>query len=63
MPHICGTDVVQRLKTNPITKNIPVVYFSAHQDTTRLAEIAGADGLLRKPFDAERLLQTIDYYS
>jgi CheY-like chemotaxis protein len=63
MPHICGTDAVRMLKANPITKNIPIIYFSAHQDIAVLAEIAGADGLLRKPFDAEGLLQTIDYYS
>src|ERR1700730_17706494 len=57
MPHICGTDAVQMLKANPITKNIPIIYFSAHQDIIDLAAIAGADGLLRKPFDVEGLLQ------
>lgn len=51
LPDISGIEATQRLKNHPDLKNIPVVFFSANNDLANLAQQAGADTHLPKPFD------------
>ncbi|HXB93912.1 MAG TPA: response regulator [Puia sp.] len=39
--------------------NLPIVFFSANQDVARLAEEAGADTYVEKPFDLNNLVKTL----
>ena len=39
--------------------NLPIVFFSANQDVARLAEEAGADTYVEKPFDLGNLVRTL----
>ena len=55
IPEIGGIKATQLLKNNPDYKHIPVIYFSANNDIQSLAEIAGADAILAKPFDLDDL--------
>lgn len=55
LPDVGGIDATKELKANSILKNIPVIYFSANNDVKSLADQAGADGYLSKPFDIEEL--------
>ena len=51
LPDVGGVEATQELKNHPELKHIPVIYFSANNDVKALAEKAGADHYLAKPFD------------
>src|SRR5690606_13293932 len=55
LPDVGGIDATKQLKQHETLKNIPVIYFSANNDVKALAEQAGADGYLSKPFDIHEL--------
>jgi CheY-like chemotaxis protein len=54
-----GRELCKKLKTEELTKNIPVILISASNDLKRSAETAGADDFLAKPFEIDNLLQKI----
>jgi two-component system cell cycle response regulator len=58
LPDMSGIDVMLRLRSNPITRRIPVIMFSAGRDgAARMAALqAGADDFLTKPIDDQTLL-------
>ncbi|MBL6448095.1 response regulator [Fulvivirga sp. 29W222] len=61
MPKMNGTEVLIRLKNNPITAEIPFVYIAAtieKNTVNRVMEI-GADGCIRKPFDGDDLIDQV----
>ncbi|SFH13092.1 response regulator [Pedobacter insulae] len=53
LPDVGGVEATQELKSDPLLKHIPVIYFSANNDVKALAEKAGADNYLAKPFDIQ----------
>jgi CheY-like chemotaxis protein len=53
LPDVGGVEATQELKNDPELKHIPVIYFSANNDVKALAEKAGADNYLAKPFDIQ----------
>jgi CheY-like chemotaxis protein len=53
MPVMNGRDLVERLRDDPETADIPIVVISS----SRNIEVAGADAALRKPFDLDALLE------
>src|SRR5690349_2533069 len=55
LPDVGGIDATRTLKAHAVLKDIPVIYFSANNDVKSLADQAGADGYLSKPFDIEEL--------
>ncbi|MCD0487377.1 response regulator [Pedobacter sp. MC2016-14] len=55
LPDVGGIDATRELKKHEELKNIPVIYFSANNDVASLAQQAGADGYLSKPFDIHEL--------
>ncbi|MFN0291542.1 response regulator [Pedobacter helvus] len=59
LPDVGGIEATQELKKHPKYKNIPVVYFSANNDIKTLAETAGAESFLSKPFDIEELEEKV----
>jgi CheY-like chemotaxis protein len=50
-----GIEATRLLKTNPLTHDIPVIFFSANSNVTQLARDAQADYFLQKPFDINEL--------
>jgi DNA-binding response OmpR family regulator len=54
-----GGRVLSRLRADEVTRSIPVIMMSASQDGRRLAEQAGADAFLAKPFGADSLLEAV----
>ncbi|GAA4337520.1 hypothetical protein GCM10023149_47000 [Mucilaginibacter gynuensis] len=62
IPDAGGIKATQTLKATEELKNIPVVYFSANSDIQKLAETAGAETWLAKPFDLgdlERIITSV----
>ena len=58
MPKMDGLEVCQRLKSDPKTKDIPIIIVSAsgEKDLPERCQAAGADDLIIKPFEPEDLL-------
>lgn len=55
MPEINGDELTRKLKAEQKTKHIPIIILSANRDTTKIAEDAGADAHLLKPFNIDEL--------
>jgi len=62
LPGIKGRDVCRQLKEDSLTKNIPVVFFTAKDSADDIhAEMeAGAEDHITKPVDPRALINTID---
>lgn len=62
MPVMNGYEACQRIKQNPETAGIPVIFLSAHIEAAeRLAGYeAGGDDYVTKPFDPQELRRKID---
>ena len=57
-----GLDICMHLKSNPETKDIPVIMISASPDIGPLSMAAGADAYIEKPFEIEYLRSVIRHY-
>jgi DNA-binding response OmpR family regulator len=55
-----GRDICKKLKSENITKDIPVIMISASRDIKESAMAAGADDFLAKPFEMDELLKKIE---
>ena len=60
LPDIGGIEATRELKGHDTLRNIPVIYFSANNDVSLLAEKAGADSYLSKPFDIQTLEEMVN---
>jgi two-component system cell cycle response regulator DivK len=60
IPDEGGIIATQVLKNHNELKGIPVIYFSANSDIQLLADHAGAESYLAKPFDLEELERVIN---
>lgn len=63
LPDVSGTDATKQLKANKNLRHIPVIYFSANNHVRELAEEAGADDFLAKPFDISAMENMVKKYS
>lgn len=61
MPGMNGIEVFKKLKANPKTASIPVIFLTAMQDKefSKTALTLGADRYISKPCESEDLLSTI----
>jgi CheY-like chemotaxis protein len=60
IPDEGGIAATQVLKMSTELQHIPVIYFSANSEIESLANQAGADSFLAKPFDLEELERVIN---
>ncbi|MEY2441531.1 MAG: hypothetical protein QOJ46_957 [bacterium] len=62
LPDLAGEEVLNRLRGDPRTADIPVVMVSADATSAQLARLrsAGAESYLTKPFQIEQFLAVID---
>jgi DNA-binding NtrC family response regulator len=63
IPETGGIKATQAIKAVEEFRSIPVIYFSANNDIKSLAEQAGADTYLAKPFDIDELERVINSVS
>jgi CheY-like chemotaxis protein len=62
MPGMTGFDVLEALKSEPVTAEIPVIMLTAlgqEKDTNRAMELGAAD-YVTKPFGTTKLAETIE---
>ena len=57
-----GLEICRHLKKQSTTKDIPVIIISASPNITSLAQSAGADDVIEKPFLIQELRQKIASY-
>jgi two-component system cell cycle response regulator DivK len=55
-----GIIATQEIKNDIDLKDIPVIYFSANSEISKLANTAGAEHFLAKPFDLDHLTEAIE---
>ena len=55
-----GSDLCLELKTDPATKHIPVILFSASHHLEAIAHSSHADAFIAKPFDLVEFVQVVD---
>jgi CheY-like chemotaxis protein len=62
MPGLDGVELTAKLKATPLTAHIPIliVSASAQRRDFELAQGAGADGYLTKPFAPEELVAEVE---
>jgi CheY-like chemotaxis protein len=58
-----GREICRSLKRQDETKGIPIILVSANHDLPAIAQEAGADDHLAKPFDIDDLLTKIAIYT
>ena len=61
LPDVDGWTVTRALKTNPETRHIPVIAYTAHvqPEDWQMAYRVGCDGYLTKPMEPVRLVQEV----
>jgi two-component system chemotaxis response regulator CheY len=61
MPKMNGYEVIRALRKNPAHKTLPILVLTTESDADkrRIAREAGATGWMVKPFDPDRLVETI----
>jgi two-component system alkaline phosphatase synthesis response regulator PhoP len=64
MPIMSGAEVIRRLRTDPVGKDIPILVLSAYDDKALIEEAraAGADDYLIKTIPPKELTQIVDDY-
>jgi CheY-like chemotaxis protein len=60
MPEVDGVEFVRRLRSSPVTRNIPVVLMSSTRPTP---ELVGNIPFLAKPFELDDLIHTVEVYA
>jgi len=62
MPKANGVQLIDAVKSNPETEDLPVIAVSAHAWTglAQAARSAGCDGFISKPFTKDTLLKELD---
>ena len=61
MPEMDGFEVLARLRSDPVTKKLPIIVLTARTDDKDVFEgwRTGADEYVTKPFDPRKLVKTI----
>jgi len=59
LPGIDGVEACQFLKSQAVTKDIPVILITASLGIAKAAKIAGADDYFEKPFDMHTILKRV----
>src|SRR6056297_403448 len=64
MPEMDGYEVCQKMKANPETSHIPVIFITAKQDTDSIVKgfDIGAVDYISKPFKERELLARLGYH-
>ena len=62
MPYMNGYEFVGAMKSDPATRDIPVVFLSTDENVASQASRLGAAAYLHKPVMADRLLEVVGLF-
>jgi two-component system, OmpR family, alkaline phosphatase synthesis response regulator PhoP len=64
MPDMDGYSACHAIKSDPETRNIPVIMVTGieHELNLKLSREMGADGYITKPFSLEELVETVERF-
>jgi PAS domain S-box-containing protein len=64
LPEVDGFEITRKIKSNPLTANIPVIALTAsiNEEDREKSMLAGCDGFLTKPFESYEVIQLINKY-
>ncbi len=57
-----GNELCLKLKSDPLTVHIPVIFLSADININQIADDSGADACVTKPFDLDTLVSVVKEY-
>ncbi|GEM_PF-1351997 len=65
MPNMNGIELAKKLKSNPATKSIPLVFLTSEtdKDLEIQSRILGAEGWLSKPLDVENVRSLVKRFT
>lgn len=63
MSGVDGRDISQAIKKNEETQHIPILIMTANIQAEKRFEEAGADGLIKKPFDIDDLIEKVQQFA
>lgn len=63
LPYMDGYEFVAAVKSDPLTRHIPVVFLTADEEVAGKAERVGAAAYLGKPVKADRLLEVVGLFA
>jgi len=59
MPGLTGVEVIERLRAEATTREIPIVLISGSTYLTGFSRVDNVEGFIEKPFDLDDLLTTV----
>jgi CheY-like chemotaxis protein len=62
MPILSGDQVLKAIRSDPFTKDVPVIIISASRESEQIARTAGASAFIAKPFDFNELVTVINLH-
>ena len=62
MPYLTGDEFVAAVRSDPLTKDLPVIFLSSREDLADHAKLLSAVAYLPKPVVADRLLEVVALY-
>lgn len=63
MPYLSGYELVEALKVDPATWDIPVVFLTADKHVEQRTRMLRAEAFLKKPIKVERLLEVVALFT
>ena len=63
MPYLNGYELVEALKVDPATWDIPVVFLTADKHVEQRTRMLRAEAFLKKPIKVERLLEVVALFT
>ncbi|WP_295674024.1 response regulator [uncultured Mucilaginibacter sp.] len=63
LPNGHGSQLCSELKSNLLTKEIPVILMSTHPNLGNISKECGADAYLEKPFDLNTLIKMVTKFT
>ena len=60
IPQMGGEKATEQIRGNPVSKDIPVLLFSANDEIRKISKTSKANGYIQKPFDIHDFKREIE---
>lgn len=63
MPYMNGYEFVEALKSDPATRDTPIIFLTSDEDVREESSRLGAVAYLQKPVSADRLMEVVSLFA